>query len=172
MYQSVDLGDTLYRFLGIQDPTHNNGQSVRNLTLRGYDAIVLLDDSQGSPPAPVILNISHQNSDAILSWTGSPGASGYHVYRSDHPWFPPEIIYRLTSSPLTTLEYTDTGALGDPEHWVYYVVRAIGGTGLESIPSNRVGGMSYEIPTGSSTSSTLDKAVTPYSRYRKDISRE
>lgn len=144
MPQTADLGDTLCRFLGAQDPVHNNGQPVRLLTLQGHDAILLLSISSGiMPPGP--LTITPLGTDALLQWGASPGASGYHVYRDVVAWFVPSPATRLTLVPQTGLTYTDPVVLGDPANPVFYTVRALSSAGTESAPSNRVGSVSVGI---------------------------
>ncbi len=62
-----------------------------------------------------------------LNWAASPGASGYNVYRSEtsHHGY-----QKLNSSPLTRTSYTDREFSADTG-W-FYVVTAVGPTGLES----------------------------------------
>ncbi len=147
--QTVDLGDTLFRFLGQQDPLHNDGLMVTTLTLQGHDAILLLRDSQSEIPPPVRLTLAVDEADVILTWSASPGATGYYVYRGNKAWFAPSIEARLTLYPLQQFSLRDPSTVGDPvENW-YYLVKAVGPTGLESPASNRVGEFDYEsgLPT-------------------------
>jgi hypothetical protein len=164
MPQAADLGDTLCRFLGAQDPSHNNGQPVRLLTLQGYDAILLLTTSSGiMPPGP--LAITPLGTDALLEWGPSSGATGYYVYRDVIAWFVPSPANRLTTTPQTGLTYTDPGVLGDPANPVFYTVRALSSAGVESTPSSRVGSIS----AGMDATSRIPPASARVSLHRPHV---
>jgi hypothetical protein len=161
--QTVTLGDTLYRFFGQQDPEHNNGEAVGDLTLAGHDAVVLLNAPQGEL-LPVSLNIATSGSDVVLTWSGSPGATGYYVYRDCRAWFLPSDSNRLTPTPMTDLMYVDEGVIGDPVTSWFYSVTALGSFGVESEPSNRVGeadfatsGANLTVETKPRSSKTTDR---------------
>lgn len=62
-----------------------------------------------------------------LRWTASSGASGYNVYRSGVSH---QSYRKLTATPITQLSYTDREVMPDVS-W-FYVVTAVGPTGLES----------------------------------------
>ncbi len=142
--QTVDLGDTLYRFLGVQDPVHNDGEMVTALTLAGYDAVLLVEHAQNPTPPPVRLSISADGTDGVLHWTQCTGAAGYHVYRDTSAYFGLSGENRLTAYPIHQLYYVDSQALGDPAVSWYYLVTAVGPTGVESAPSNTVGERDFE----------------------------
>lgn len=50
--QTVPLGQTYRRLIGIVDPTGNNGQSVTQVTVQASDALFLLSDDR-TPPATI-----------------------------------------------------------------------------------------------------------------------
>jgi hypothetical protein len=56
--QTVDVGPGYRRFVGGQDPIHNNGNDAQTLTLKEGDGILLLaeDSVQVSRPKPPTLN--------------------------------------------------------------------------------------------------------------------
>jgi len=56
--QTVDVGPGYKRFVGAQDPAHNNGKVVQTLTLKEGDGILLLaeDSAQVKRPKPPSLN--------------------------------------------------------------------------------------------------------------------
>jgi hypothetical protein len=62
-----------------------------------------------------------------LTWPASPGASGYNVYRSEVSH---QDYRKLNATPLTRPEYMDREVTADNGY--YYVVTAVGPTGLES----------------------------------------
>lgn len=105
---------------------------------QGYWAALL-------PPvvAPVVLSITRSGNDASLDWNDTPGLR-YRVYRGDRPWFVPTTWIDEVDDP----PYPDWGVLGDPDHNIYYFVTAVDG-GWESVPSNRVGGFSFDLVPGS-----------------------
>ncbi len=74
-----------------------------------------------TPVAPVSnLTVNPGFHTAALAWTASPEAvDGYHVYRSPNPGGP---FSRVTSSPLGSTSFTDSGVPGGP--WTY-MVRAV-----------------------------------------------
>ena len=94
------------------------------------------------------------------------------MYRSQTCWFSPYPEYRITPTPIYELEYTDCGILEDPDNPVYYMVRAINDEGLESVPSNRVGGVSYTTNVVSSVNkkhSRLFRDRHPSESHRKAV---
>lgn len=68
-----------------------------------------------------------------LNWTASnsTGVSGYNVYRSTTSG---SGYTKITASPITLLTYTDTSVQAGQTY--FYVTKAVGSTGLESINSN------------------------------------
>ena len=87
--------------------------------------------------APVVLSIARNWTDAVLTWSASPSAVSYRVYRNSEPTFVP-VAGDIIATP-STPSFTDPGVLGDPAHNVYYLVTAVSGVGVESALSNRVG---------------------------------
>lgn len=73
---------------------------------------------QMQPPSALAIN--NVNNQAVLSWSASPDAEtmGYHVYKSTSEF---GIYNRVTTSPLTTLSYTDP----DYHYNDWYMVRAV-----------------------------------------------
>jgi hypothetical protein len=68
-----------------------------------------------------------------LTWPATPGAAGYNVYRSEIS----HLGYRkLNSSPLSSPSYMDRGLSVDQPY--YYVITAVGPSGLESNYSREV----------------------------------
>ena len=105
----------------------------------------LVDRAYGSgADAGVPTNLTADSeADAIsLSWTASSGVvEGYHVYRSTTSFQQIEDATRLTNSPISETQYTDTmGELGDR---YVYAVTAVEPDGEETALSDRVTGVFY-----------------------------
>jgi len=80
--------------------------------------------------------------DARLSWTATPGASTYELYRDSAPYFNPA---NPPYQSLPGLSFDDLGALGDVNTNHYYVVKATYANGSQSERSNRVGEYDYPL---------------------------
>ncbi len=84
------------------------------------------------PAAPASVTGSPGNSEVFLSWTASPGATGYNIKSSTTNGGP----YALIASNLTSLSYTNVGLVNGTIH--YFVVSALNSAG-ESTDSTQVG---------------------------------
>jgi len=84
------------------------------------------------PPAPTNLVVTADSGLAGLSWTASPGATGYNVYRATAPGGP----YSVIAWGVTTTSYTDTNLTNNANAY-YYVITAVN-PGDESGGSPRV----------------------------------
>ena len=116
----------------------------------------LVDRAYGSgADAGVPTNLTADSGeDAIsLSWTASSGVTdGYHVYRSATSFQQIGDATRLTNSPISETEYTDTmGELGDR---FVYAVTAVEPDGEETALSERVTGVFYP----STVSATVERS--------------
>ncbi|WP_233992726.1 endonuclease [Salinibacter altiplanensis] len=105
----------------------------------------LVDRAYGSGAdagSPTNLTADFGEDAVSLSWTESTGvAEGYHVYRSPTAFSQPSEATRLTDSPVSETEYTDTaGKLGDRH---VYAVTAVEPDGEKTALSNRVTGVFY-----------------------------
>ena len=125
----------------IQDPTNNvyyasyydaeesqispNGGFVTTLTNSAalYQKLFTIQAT-----APATLSATGANASAVLTWTGSPGATGYALQRSTTPGGP----YVNVGPAVNALTYTDSGLSNLTTY--YYVVAAInaGGQGANS----------------------------------------
>lgn len=101
-----------------------------------------------APPAD--LGVVKTGGHAVLTWTASPeaGVVGYHVYRAAAEFAP---FTRLTSVPLATTTYTDTGVTTGSH---VYMVRAVR---LEATG----GGTFHNASLGITRSIDLDAAPAP-----------
>ncbi len=84
------------------------------------------------PPVPTNLVVTAENGLAGLSWSASPGANGYNVYRSTASGGP----YSVIAWGVTSTSYTDTNLTGNANTY-YYVVTAVN-PGDESANSTQV----------------------------------
>lgn len=103
----------------VQKPPQNwDASDWWNRTHFSFNGDPTLRLYQLKPPSN--LAISNVNNQAVLSWTASPdaAATGYHVYKSSTEFGK---FTRVTSSPLTTLNYTDA----DYHYNDWYMVRAV-----------------------------------------------
>ncbi|MET0466087.1 MAG: cadherin-like beta sandwich domain-containing protein [Chitinophagaceae bacterium] len=81
----------------------------------------------GVPPStPDNFVVAPALNSVRLSWDAAPGATKYNVYRATSPT---GFFSLLTGTPITTLTYTNTIAVGTP---YYYYVVALEATGAES----------------------------------------
>jgi len=69
-----------------------------------------------------------------LSWTAQADAAGYNIYRTTSPH---SAYVKVNAAPVTGTTYTDGGVGTDPSY--YYVLTAVGPTGLESNRSRETG---------------------------------
>lgn len=97
-------------------------------------AFSMVPADQQAPPAPTALVATTGTGSVALSWTASPGATGYRVYRSS-TGTPGTGGTPLDPAGLTGTGYADSTATADTT-W-HYVVTATAGT-LQSGPSNQV----------------------------------
>jgi hypothetical protein len=84
------------------------------------------------PPVPTNLVVTAENGLAGLSWSASPGANGYNVYRSTASGGP----YSVIAWGATSTSYTDTNLTNNVNTY-YYVVTAVN-PGDESANSTQV----------------------------------
>jgi hypothetical protein len=91
------------------------------------------------PPAPTALKATVANGQVVLSWTGSTGATGYHVKRGAASGGP----YTLLST-CTQATYTDTSVSAGITY--YYEVTAYNSAG-ESGSSNEASAILTHMPT-------------------------
>jgi len=84
------------------------------------------------PPVPTNLVVTAENGLAGLSWSASPGANGYNVYRSTASGGP----YSVIAWGATSTSYTDTNLTNNVSTY-YYVVTAVN-PGDESANSTQV----------------------------------
>jgi hypothetical protein len=98
---------------------------------------------------PSALSVVKTGGNPVLTWTASPNAQvvGYHVYRAAHSAAP---FTRLTSTPISSTTYTDTGVTAGS---YAYLVRAVR---LETTG----GGTFYNASLGATQSINLDTAPT------------
>ncbi len=77
-----------------------------------------------------------------LTWTGQADAAGYNVYRTTSSHLD---YVKVNDSPVVRTKYTDDDARADRPY--YYVVTAVGPTGLESNRSKEAGAVPAVSPT-------------------------
>jgi hypothetical protein len=103
-------------------------------------------------PVSSTLSINRLNaSDVRLTWTASPQAAYYSLYRGTQPYFTPSGSALITT---TATSFDDLGILGDPNTQHYYVVTPTCPDGLHGQVSNRVG--EYDFPLNSEDSSNYN----------------
>jgi len=113
----------------------------------GIDDVVVsyLVCSGGAPEAVDDLTASLLENDIVLQWTEPPSEGGvdhYIVYRSADP-----VLAGDSLAGIGGTSYTDAGAAGDAGVNYYYTVKAVGGGGLKSEHSNRVGEFDRDVMT-------------------------
>jgi hypothetical protein len=91
-----------------------------------------------APAAPTALTPTAGNQQVVLSWTGSSGATSYHVKRATTSGGP----HAEVSSP-TAASYTDTGLTNGTNY--FYVVSALNASG-ESANSSQASAMPVSTP--------------------------
>lgn len=98
-----------------------------------------------SPAAPDLDITRLTATTARLSWTASPGAANYHLYRDLAPYFTPtDPAYQIAPG----LSYDDAGAIGDATVNHFYVVKTACVTNFASGASNRVGEFDFGLKPG------------------------
>jgi hypothetical protein len=145
--QTIDLGGTFQKIRGTQDPAVNDGSLVNSVTLQPRDGIVLLRTSAvvtltptptGTatplptlpPAAPSGLSGGYGNGGMSVTWTFSPGATSYNVYRG---WTNGnETLYQ---SAVGSTSFFDTNLQPGIDYW--YRITAVNSKG-ESSPSNEI----------------------------------
>ncbi|WP_438446659.1 immunoglobulin-like domain-containing protein [Gorillibacterium sp. sgz5001074] len=85
------------------------------------------------PQAPLGLKATPQLSKISLTWDAVNGAVGYNIYRSTQAG---SGYVKLNGASVTTATYTDTAIAENTMY--YYVVKTVGASGLESLPSAEV----------------------------------
>ncbi len=107
-------------YLGMARPA---GSSFALTVPAAQAAIIHLFNAAG-PAAPANLTATAGNSQATLTWSNSPGATGYIVQRSSTTGGP----YTTVAGGVTTNSYTDTGLTNGLSY--YYVVAATNNSGI------------------------------------------
>jgi hypothetical protein len=74
-----------------------------------------------APPAPTNLNATESDGQVFLTWTGSPGAVSYNIYRGTTSGG--EDPTPLNSSPITGTSFTNTSIASGTAY--YYIVTAV-----------------------------------------------
>ncbi len=97
-------------------------------------------------PAPVGIAAS-STASVVLTWSPSPLADGYHVYRSNSST---STAATLTVQPITVATYEDTTTAAYQEYW--YSVASVDDSGNVGPPSPRV----YARAAAGDTSSTVE----------------
>ncbi len=101
----------------------------------------------GTCPAPVpcTLSIARDGNDLTLSWTESDDNREYVFYRTTDPFDPSANLITMTTP---FLNYTDYGAVGDPQMNYFYRVAGENACGERSDLSNKVGEFDFGITPG------------------------
>ena len=108
-----------------------------------------------TPDAPTGLLASTLSSNSIgLTWTASPGATGYKVYRSTAPAGP----FTTSVGTPTVPSFTNTGLT--PNTVYYYEISAVdaGGESVLSSPANTI--TAPTIPTGAAAGPTSSTSIS------------
>lgn len=105
-----------------------------------------------APDAVTDLQIDHNTTDVLLSWSAVAGADQYQVWRGvNDPYFAPapgaECTPAVGCQVVTTTGFADP-LLGDPAANHSYLVRAAKSCGAVSADSNRVGEFEYALTPG------------------------
>jgi fibronectin type 3 domain-containing protein len=142
---------------------NSTGESIRSSEVSATSA----------PGSPTGLSAHGGNTQAALSWTGSPGAASYNIYRSTSSGG--ETLYKRG---VTTTSFTDTNLTNGTTY--YYQVTAVGSGGAESARSSEAAAtMAPAAPTGLNASAgntqvTLGWTAAPgsvsYNIYRSTSS--
>jgi fibronectin type 3 domain-containing protein len=108
------------------------------------------------PPAPLNLVATPGNTQVMLSWTASVGASSYNVKRSTTTGGP----YTIIASPTAT-NYTDTGLTNGTAY--FYVVSGVNASGEGSNSSQATATPNVVVPDVTITINPGNsKAISPY----------
>lgn len=99
-------------------------------------------------PSDVVETLSASRTDVTLTWTHLAVNDSYEVWQSATPYFTPgEVgsakLADITLNDRTTLSFTDSGVVGDPNVNHYYVVRGANACGAVAAPSARSGEVDY-----------------------------
>jgi hypothetical protein len=97
-----------------------------------------------SPPAPADVRARAAGGGGVLlQWTAVTGVAKYRIYRSNDPYFEPDLCGGSNLlGETTSTSYTDPAGAGDPNTNHFYVVRASRAC-WESADSGRVGAFDY-----------------------------
>jgi O-glycosyl hydrolase len=134
--------------LASQTPVAVSGSSF-SYALPGLSIVTFVSSANSTstnpPAAPAGLTAVPGNAQVGLSWTASPGATSYNVYRSTTSGGP----YTAIASP-TTASYTDTTvANGTPYYYVVTAVNSSGESGNSSeVSATPAAGVAPAAPTG------------------------
>ena len=137
-----------------------------------FVALTSRTNAPSAPPAPTGLTATGGNTQVILGWNASTGATSYNVYRSTTSGGP----YTKIASGVSSTSYTDTGLSNGTTY--YYVVTAVNGSGESGYSNQASATPTSGIPpaptgltaTGGNTQVTLgwntSTGATSYKVYR------
>jgi hypothetical protein len=138
-YDATDLSNELYNSNQAANNRDHFGTGNKFITPMIANGKVYVGTTDGvgvfgliaAPPAPTGLAATESDGQVALTWTASPGAVSYNVYRGTTPGG--ESSTPLNASPVTDTSFTDTTI--DAGTTYYYVVQAVNPYGA-SDPSN------------------------------------
>ena len=121
--------------------SHKQGElpvAMRLRVLLLSSALGVLSACTFSPPGTVPHSPEPDTANAItrsvyLTWNASSQAIGYRVYRSGRPGGPYELLTPVIVAASMYVDFVTSGRR------YFYVVTAVDGVGLESLPSKEVG---------------------------------
>ena len=127
----------------------SNVYNIPGLISARLDILAPDDTLDLNPPEKITdldVGLSSGRYDIMLTWSEPRDLSGihhYNVYRVDQPHG--SLIGLVPRDSVVDTLYIDTGAAGSPDQQYYYAITSVDSLGRESIPSNRVGVLSYGV---------------------------
>jgi len=117
---------------------------VSTVSLFGDPAMMLTGPCVDSAIPVSGENITRTNNDVILAWQDvTEGA--YQVWRSENPYFDPDVRYDAPLATPNEANYTDIDAIGDAEVNHYYIVTTQSSCEQLSYPVKRMGEFDFAL---------------------------
>jgi autotransporter-associated beta strand protein len=133
-YDATNLADELYNSNQAANNRDHFGTGNKFITPMIANGKVYVGTTNGvgvfgliaAPAAPTNLKATASGGQITLTWTGSPGAVSYNVYRGTSPQG--ESATPLNANPITTTTFVDASVAAGTTY--YYIVKAVNPVGL------------------------------------------